>query len=411
MVRKMSHRAAQCDAVVVGGGVVGAATAWALARRGTGRVVLLERHRPGHTLGSSHGDGRIFRFTYAEAVYLQLARQAAQGWELLAGATGQTVIERTGNWDAGPAGCREIEELAATLEAHDLPFERLDAAASNRRFPQLALRAGSEALFQGDGGIARADRGVAALWRAAEAAGVEAVPDVAVSAVEEEAGFLLARAADGRSWIAPRLVLAAGAGSRPLAAKLGLDLPLTVTREQVAYFPQAPGAPDHRLGAMPTFIDYHTTEDERATGSFYGLPQIDVPGVKVGWHHKGLPLTDRQVAEPSRRPPLSAENLAAVSRFVERRLPHLEPRPLEVTGCLYTNTPDYHFLMDRHPDLPHLILGTGFSGHGFKFGPALGEALAALALDEEPAVDLSLFRLARLLGADLSARPRPGADR
>jgi glycine/D-amino acid oxidase-like deaminating enzyme len=135
---------------------------------------------------------------------------------------------------------------------------------------------------------------------------------------------------------------------------------------------------------MPTAIDYHGEKP------FYALPRIEVAGVKVGWHHAGLPLSG-----PDEATDLDRGNLAAVREFVARRFPRLVPQPIAVAHCLYTSTPDHHFILDRHPGDPRIAIGAGFSGHGFKFAPVVGEILAALALDEEPPVPIGMFSLGR----------------
>lgn len=378
----MGSRSTHADVLVLGGGVVGVAAALALAGRRQ-RVLLVERFEPGHAHGSSHGDGRIFRFSYPEAVYLEMAAQAKAGWLWLQAEAGEEWLVLCGNWDAGPAGCRELVEIEANLTRAGLPCRRLTAGESNARFPRLRLPPGSEALFQPDGGLLRADRALAALWRLARRAGVECVTGETVTGIEAGDAGVAVATASGRRHAARRLVLAAGAWSRELAAGLGLRLPLTVTQEQVAYFRPREGV-DHGPDALPTFIDYHESR------YVYGLPQVAVPGVKVGLHHAG-----RVLADPGQRQPADPDNLAAVAAFVRDRLPHLSPEPFQVTTCLYTTTPDRHFLLDRHPALPRVVLATGGSGHGFKFAPVLGEIAAALALDEEPPVTLETFALTR----------------
>ncbi len=368
------------DAVVVGGGLMGLTTVDALVRRGR-RVALVERFGPGHRRGSSHGDGRIFRFTYPEAVYVEMARQAEVGWRSLERRAGMVLLDLVGNWDCGPEGSSDLADLEANLRRAGLPFEHLSAAASNARFPQLHLPPGSSALYQPDGGVAFADRALAALWRLTREAGAELVTEDSVEGLEAGSAGVTVATASGRKLSAAVAVVTAGSWSHALLRALGLELPLAITREQVAYFPARGGA-DHRR--MPTVIDYH------APLAFYALPQIEVPGVKVGWHHAGLPIE-----HPEQETPLDAANLAAVKDFVRHRLPHLEPEPIEVATCLYTTTPDKHFVLDRHPTEPCLVLGAGFSGHGFKFGPAVGEILAALAAGEPPPLDLGTFRVGR----------------
>ncbi len=371
--------------LILGGGIMGAATAENLARRGQ-RVLLLEQFQPGHDRGSSHGDGRIIRFSYAEPVYVEMAQRAYPAWARLERAGGQKLLEICGGLDLGPDDSAAIAELRASMRGAGVGCEQLTAAAVARRFPQLRLPRGSTALYQPQGGIVRAERAVHLLWQLARAAGAETLTGTPVSALEPTAEGVLVRTADGREAHGETAVIAAGGWSRQLLALLGLTLELSVTAEVVAYFPAQNGV-DHRLGALPTVIDYHDPNP------FYALPQIEVPGVKVGWHHTG------EVIDPGVRTAETSTQLrvhARIQDFVTERFPALIPTPIHRTTCLYTNTPDHHFILDRHPSWEHIVIAAGFSGHGFKFGPVIGELLTALVMDEAPAVPLETFRLARL---------------
>ena len=382
------------EIVVVGGGIIGAATAEVLVRRGK-RVALVERRSPAHEHGSSHGDGRIIRYTYPEAIYIALARRVYHAWSAIEARCGETLVETTGGWECGPEGSPELAELQASFELHDIAYESLDPAETARRFPQLQLPRGSRALYQADGGIVRAERAVRALWRLVEASGAAIRSGSRVTAIEADAREARVRLEDGQNLTADSVVLAAGGWAGGLAAGLGLELPLEVSRETVSYYPvRADSGLDHSLRALPTVIDYHTPDRP-----FYCLPKIDVPGVKIGWHHSGPVVHPDDPVDPVVRQQI----VDRISRFVAGRFPALDPRPMVTLDCLYTNTPDYHFVLDRHPELERVVIGAGFSGHGFKFGPVIGEILADLATGVEPAFDLSTFRIARF-GQPLTRR-------
>jgi monomeric sarcosine oxidase len=382
------------DVIVLGGGIMGAATADLLARRGQ-KVLLLEQFEPGHTRGSSHGDGRIIRFAYPEPLYVEMAMLAYPAWDDLARRAAVPLMQKTGGWDAGPAGSQQLAELEENFCRYGIAYRRYTAAESNQRFPQFHLDSGSEAVYQADAGVLFATPAVLALWRLLREAGAEARTGVRVEDIEPRGEQVVVRAASGEAWAARSLVVTAGGWAGKLLARAGLELPLQVTQEQVAFFPIT-GDIDHRVGAMPVFIDYHTEVP------YYGLPRVEVPGVKVGWHHTGREI------DPDHPVPVDEENLAAVSRFVSQRLPHLTPEPFGHVTCLYTNTPDYHFILDRHPELPQIVIGGGFSGHGFKFAPVVARILAALVLDERPPVAPDLFAATRFSQARAAAR-RTGA--
>ncbi|MDA8019684.1 MAG: N-methyl-L-tryptophan oxidase [Thermoanaerobaculia bacterium] len=381
------------DVAVVGGGIMGAATAWQLTQRGA-RVALCDALRPGHDMGSSHGAGRIARFTYSESIYLEMARRSFDRWSEVEKTADVTLLETTGSWECGPEHSGELAELIEALERHRIPHEIWDSVESNRRFPHFNLPRTSRAVFQRDGAVLRAERAWRSLWHLLQVAGAALLADAPVLSldigprgVSFRAGATLVRAGV--------VVVTAGAWSRELVQPTGLDLPLTVTRETIAYFAPASNASasatDHRVGAMPTLIDYHSPQP------FYALPMFEdsteEPGVKIGWHHAGHEI------EPTRIPNTHFGGGDADAKIVERlvsyvgdRFPFLQMRPLHATSCLYTNTPDYHFVLGRHPGQPRVVIGTGFSGHGFKFAPVVGEILADLATDTEPCFDLGLFR-------------------
>ena len=374
---------------------MGAATAYHLARRGQ-RVALLERFALGHTRGSSHGDGRIIRFTYAEAEYVQMASLAYDGWAELQVESGTTLTSTTGGWECGPEGSPELADLETSFQRFDIPYERWDAAESARHFPHFRLPEGSVALYQKDGGIVRAEKAVAAFWSQARQHGAALEDGVQVTDIQPQGDSVTVTSTDGRTWHAGSVVLACGGWLGPMAASLGLELPLAVTRERVAYFrPRTDTHLDHRVGGMPTVIDYHTPQP------FYLLPQIDLPGVKLGWHHSGHDVEAEDGVDDTDHDRHVAENQAA---YVGRRLQGLETSPHLVLYCLYTNTPDYHFLLDRHPEHPQVVLAGGFSGHGFKFAPTVGSLVADLVDGSEPPVDLGLFSMKRFEGKTVVRR-------
>jgi monomeric sarcosine oxidase len=374
--------------IVIGGGIVGASTAEALLRKGE-KVLLIEQFVPGHTRGSSHGDGRIIRFAYPEPIYVQMAQLAYPAWEHLAQRTGKRFILPSGGWDCGPADSPQLAELEQNFQRFNIPYERLTATESNKRFPQFYLPEGSEAIYQADAGVVRASAAVLALWGLIESYGSHVtLKNVRVTDIQVIGENIVEVRAGEGIYRANRVVVATGGWSRKVLAQTGLELPLVPTQELVAYFAAADEV-DHRVGAMPVFIDYHTPD------AFYGLPQVDVPGVKVGWHHTG-PILDPDHPEAASTEAHLSARVDALKTYVAERFPHLNYREtIDVITCLYTNTPDYHFVLDRHPNHPEIVIGTGFSGHGFKFGPVLGDMLAALVLDEQPILPLDTFAIAR----------------
>lgn len=369
------------DVIVVGGGVVGVSTAYLLARRGR-RVLLLERYAPAHEHGSSHGDSRMIRFDYEEHAYVEMAARAFRAWEDLTKRLGRPLFGQTGICNLAPDGAEVLDTLEAQLQDCELPFERLSGTSFTRRFPQLNLPRNSEAIYQPDSAVLFADEVVRSLWDCVREDGVEALSETEVVSIDPHEERVEVTASDGRAWSGTCLVLAAGGWTGRWLDALGIDAPLVVTRELLGYFPQA-GPVRHEAGVMPNVIDYHTPDP------FYCVPQVRVPGVKAGCHRTG------RVVDADDPEEMDGDNLAAVQEFIGRRCPHLSRDPVAVKHCLYTNSADYHFILDRHPDYSNIVVAAGFSGHGFKFGPVLGEILAARLFDETPPVDTSLFGLER----------------
>ncbi len=371
------------DVLVLGGGIVGASTAYALRRQGL-TVALIEQFAPGHTRGSSHGDSRIVRFNYSEAIYVEMALLGYPAWERLEQAAGQALWQKTGLIEYGPANCLPVAESEANLRLYDLPYEWFSADEAERRFPQFRFAAGSEILYQPQGAVAFATPAVLALWRLFQDSGGTAISGQRVEQIEILPDAVVLRAGE-QSWRGRHLVLAAGGWSRQWAAALDLDLPITVTQETLAYFPAKDTAVNHRVGVMPCMVDYHQVQAQ----PFYCLPQVEIAGVKTGWHHSGT------VIDADHRVTRSPEILRQMQGWVERAFPHLQPEPIELIDCLYSNTPDYHFILDRHPRYAHVVIGAGFSGHGFKFGPILGELLADLVTGADLPLSLETFAIRR----------------
>jgi sarcosine oxidase len=363
------------DAIVVGGGAMGTSAAWHLARRGR-RTLLLERFAIGHDRGSSHGATRIFRLSYHHPDYVRMARLALDHWRELEDAAGEELLIGTGGLDAGAGSAAAADALASAGEAH----EWLASEDVEERWPGLIARPEPRLLFQPDAGVCLAARAVRAQARVAASAGAVIREDDPAEVVIPGMDRVEVRTRRGPAE-APVAVVAAGAWAGPLLQRAGLPLPLSVTRQQVSYFAEGTGAP------LPTVIEWTEPPDPAP----YLVPDPTAPGtVKVAEHMAGPPVTaDTRTFDVD--PTLQAR-CAAVAR---RWLRHLGPE-LEVETCLYTSTPDEDFVIDR---VGPVVVATGFSGHGFKFAPLVGRALADLALGEEPPVPRARFSVSRFAGA------------
>jgi sarcosine oxidase len=360
------------DVVVIGGGVMGAATAWQLARRGI-EVVLIERFGIGHTHGASHGTSRNFNLGYEDPTLLSWLHEAADDWRDLERESGESILVRTGIVNHGPG--RDYTTAAMHIAAGGFETEVLDAAEAARRWP--GLRFAGPALFTPEAGRLHADRAVAAFASSAKALGARVLDETVVvgGTVDDARVNLVARDAGGveLALTARRAVVTSGAWTTDVLASLGasFDLPpLRVTQEQPATFATPASAPEDWPG-----FNHTPSPDDPATAWFpSGVYGMGVPGegVKAGWHGVGPEV------HPDRRSYLPDPALAeSIRRYAREWLPGVDADRAVEISCTYTSTPDAAFVLDR---VGSVALGAGFSGHGFKFAPTIGRVLADLAL-------------------------------
>lgn len=359
------------DVVVIGAGVIGTMTAKALAERGRSTLIL-ERSELGHKGGSSHGLSRIVRVTDYHPDYVRLNRLALERWDELQDAAGETLLVRTGNLEVGE-GARVY---ADALEAADERFEWLTPEAALERWPSLLFRPDEPMFVQEDGGVCLADRTVRAAARLATQAGAVLREGTRVERVENRDTFAEV-VADGEAIRASVVVVAAGAWAKGLLADAGLDLPLVPSLEQVSYYRLESPAP------LPTIIDY--TVD--AAMDHYAVPHpLELGSYKLALDHAG-PIVDPDTRSFDPDP----QRLARAEAWARTRFASMIPtEPAET--CLYTNTPDNDYVLDR---VGALVIGSACSGHGFKASPMVGELLADLATDADPGFALGRFRASR----------------
>jgi sarcosine oxidase len=356
------------DVIVVGGGAMGTAAAWNLARRGR-RTLILERFGFGHAEGSSGGPTRIFRYVYDVPHYAAMAVRARGPWDELQAAAGLELLRTTGGLDLGRGPA-----TAEALSTVGVSFELLSGSAANERWPSLRLAPTTEALFQADGGVLRAADTVTSLARLAEAEGATLSEHTAVAAVRPAGDAVEIVTEDGDRFHAPVAVIAAGPWAAGLLRGAGIDLALQPSQEQVSYFALEEPAP------MPTLIDWRA---EPGTPP-YLVPDPWEPGrFKVGLHRSG-----RAVDPDAPRREVDTEVVDRARAYIETRI--AGHRDLDRTDtCRYTNTPDGDFVLDR---IGPLVIASPCSGHGFKFVPLMGIAIADLATGTAPPFPLAPFR-------------------
>jgi sarcosine oxidase len=356
------------DAIVVGLGAMGSSACSQLARRGQ-RVLGLDAFQLGHTLGSSHGESRIIRMAYYEhPSYVPLLRRAYQLWEATQAEVGRELLRLTGGLFVGQAGSPLVDGSLLSARTHGLPHEQLSADEMRRRFPALRPAEGEVGVFEERAGVLFPERCIEAFLQLATGLGAELRHGEPMLGWHTRDGEVEVRTSGG-SYTAGKLVLTVGAW----ASKL-LDLPLKVERTPVVWFEPRRGLD------LPIYIW------DTGQSVFYGVPHLEWSGAKVGRHHRG------QVVDPDSvdREPTDADE-EPIRAFVQSRIPDLGGRTCKRVICLYTNTPDENFLIDRLDE--QVVFAAGFSGHGFKFASVVGEILADLALTGRATPDADFLRV------------------
>jgi sarcosine oxidase len=367
--------------IVVGAGLLGLAAGRALAGRGRD-VAILEQAEIGHDGGGSQGSCRIFRLGYDDPEYVAMARQARGLWRELEHASGRLILRPAPHLTFGdrlPAVQRGMSRAGAPAE---LLTEREAAA----RFPGIAT--GGPALLEPESCVIAADTAL----RALAAAGPPVRTGFRVTAVEDDGRQVTLRGPGGAALTARQVIVCAGPWTARLLGTAGITVPSVPTLEQVAYLAPAGDPPaGDPLPDMPIFICH-------SAPSPYGLPVPDSPLYKIGLHQSG-PAADPDGQDRGRDASLTARlrELAAL------HLPGYAPQPVRTERCIYDNTPDEDFILDR---AGRIIVGSGTSGHGFKFGPLLGHWLACLAAGEPADLPPARFSFGRFSPAG-SAPPGP----
>jgi sarcosine oxidase len=371
----------EVDVVVAGLGAMGSAAAYHLARRGAS-VLGFDRFAPPHALGSSTGRSRIIREAYFEdPLYVPLVRRAYELWAELERATGRTLFVRTGGLMLGPPDGVVVAGALRSAREHVLPHEILDAAEVHRRVPGMRVTSDMVGVWEPRAGFLVPEAAIAAHLALAAEHGAELHTDEPVLAWEPVGDGVLVTTARGR-YRARRLVLAAGAW---MAGLLGSCAPpLAVERVVQHWFRPARPTDLYAPSRFPVFIG------EYAPGlAWYGFPDVG-DGVKAALHHQGTAAD----ADTVRRT-VAPEEVAYVHALLRAFMPCADGPCVESTVCMYTNTPDEHFVIDTLAEHPHVIVASACSGHGFKFSPAVGELLADLALGATVRFELGPFGLGR----------------
>ena len=368
------------DCIVVGTGGVGRSALYHLARREV-RVLGIDRFPPGHDRGSSHGDTRIIRMAYFEHPdYVPLLRRAYELWAQLEASCGQQLYREVGLVQIGLPDGEVVPGVLRSAQEHNLNVEVLRASEVCRRFPGLWMPEAMSAVFEQKAGYLAVESCVRSFAAEAQKLGAELRSgETVVGWKADTHGVTVETNRD--TYQAARLVITPGAWASDLLANIGIRFEV---RRKSLFWYDAPLVYQAAQGC-PIFL-YETS-----AGIFYGYPQIDESGLKVAEHSGGQIIRDPLTVNRN----IDSHDRKQVETFLRQYLPEVSSTLRKHVVCLYTMSPDSHFVVDRHPQHPQVAFVAGLSGHGFKFASVLGETLADLALDGHTTLPVDFLRCGR----------------
>lgn len=380
------------DICVVGLGGMGSAVLAHCAGRGA-RVIGLEQFSRAHELGASSGRTRMIRKAYFEdPAYVPLVLRAYELWYELEAVAGEQLLLSSGVLTVGTEASEIIAGTQRAARAHNLALDCLSAAELRRRYPMLKVQPDEVAVFEPDAGVLKPERAIAAQLAHAEQHGATTMFNLAMTHWEARSDGFDVVLADGSRISARTLILALGPWVQRTLADLGVAI--RVQRNVQAWF--APARPDYVAAEFPAFL----LNRAGLPAPLYGFPDYG-DGVKVAFHGFGdlsdAEHLDREINEP--------RDIAPLVRAMDDWMPHAASKLIDAKACMYSLTPDEHFIVDRHPEHERLILCGGFSGHGFKFAPVIGEIAADLALDGTTRHPIDFLSLRRFALAERGDQP------
>lgn len=372
------------DVAVIGMGAMGSMTLWRLAERGISAIGF-EQFAPGHNRGSSHGESRVIRTAYFEDPrYVPLIRRSFTLWHELERLSRQkSLLSMTGILSIGPPESDVVVGTVASARTHSLAHEMLDAEQMRRRYPQHRLNSGDVAVYEDPAGILLPDRAILAAVQRAETLGAKILRRTKIVAIEKK-GDLAEIVAGHSTYCVRHVVVAVGPWLGTFLPDL--RLPVSVERQVLAWFPVR-NVGEFQPSRFPVFI-----HGIGANHMCYGFPSLDSATIKLAVHHEGDATTadtvDRAVHE---------RDILPLRALIERYLVGVGSRAVRSHVCMYTNTPDSHFLIGSPKDRPWMTVLGGFSGHGFKFAPVIGDAAADLSTTGKTDDAFQLFSLDRFV--------------
>jgi sarcosine oxidase len=369
------------EVIVVGLGAMGSATAYHLARSGR-NVLGLDQYHPPHKFGSSHGLTRIIREAYFEdPLYVPLVQRAYELWAELERQSGNQLLLKTGGLMIGPPDGALVTGASRSAEQHNLQHEILNSTNLAQKYPMFKVEDDPIAVWEPRAGILFPERAIETHLGLAASLGAHLHFNQPVCKWEP-VGKGVRVFTDGNSYTANYLVLSPGAWMTDLLPEL--SLPLTVERQVLYWFKPVSHLELFQPDQFPIFIRQYASNR-----FFYGFPDLG-DGVKVAFHHQGGQVDPDGISRE-----VIADEIEEMRGVLSEYLPDANGELQSTAVCMYTNTPDEHFILDYHPKFPQVVLASPCSGHGFKFSPIIGELIAGMVEGTAPPFNLELFKLSR----------------
>ncbi len=376
------------DTIVIGAGAMGSAASYYLSKQGQ-RVLLLEQFELDHQNGSSYGFSRIIRYSYDYPEYVELARDNYPLWFAVEDELGEKLVIKTGGIDFGPPEDDMFQNTIQAVQDSNIDHEMLTLDDAHKRFPQFRFAGNFKIMYQPDSGLVRTSAAVMGHIKLAQQHGAVVKDNCAVQSIKINADSVDIMVND-ETFSAARLVVTAGSWVKFLLEQTGINLPLSILRCQLNFMMPDNLNEQYDAENCPVYIAHVRTLFPETV---YGIPSHHESGFKIAFHG-GEPVNSPE--EVNRTP--DEDNVANLRKFMKDHIPHVADAPVRQSRiCLYTMTPDEHFVIDTHPEYSHVAIGAGFSGHGFKFSTIIGKMLTDIVLDGETPHNDSLFKISRFI--------------
>ncbi|XP_064620738.1 peroxisomal sarcosine oxidase-like [Lineus longissimus] len=384
------------DCVVVGAGIMGSCTAYHLAKEGK-KTLLLEQFFLPHSRGGSSGQSRIIRKAYSKHYYGDMVAGSYEMWKEFEKESGEKLQYDTGflviglDGTSSPSG-EELKNMRATLQRFNIPHDELSNDQIKERYPTLNYPSSYRAVLDKAAGVLVAEKCVNVVQNLAKRFGCEIRDGTKVTEVIPGDDVTTVQTSNG-NFKAKSVVLAAGAWTEKIINTLGIVLPVVPQRATVMYWKSKDPQQHLAKDGYPSI----SCRIEDGRGFFYLIPSLEYPGYCKASFHDYRRNSPDYCDPDSRNLASDAAFINDVATYIRRYMPGLEDKPSITEYCMYTESPDRDYVLDAHPKHKNIFIATGFSGHGFKLGPAVGKVLAEMATGCQPSYDISHFKIGRFL--------------